>query len=273
MNDPVHPLRTVVVGAGRAGGSFQRALTSRGWPVELIHHGQLDSMEEVRVPQKPQQQGRFSITTGGSTSAELVLLCVPDAAVASCAALLSESEERVVAHCAGSLGLGVLGDHPRVASVHPLVSLPDPEVGAERLVGAWFAVSGDAAARKVVLALGGTPVSVPPDKRAAYHAAAAVASNHLVALLAEVERIAAVAGVPLEAYLDLVRGTVDNVADLGVRRALTGPASRGDWDTVRAHLGAIGVTERDQYLAGLAATARLAGREVPWEVLGDEPSC
>lgn len=260
MIESGHPLRTVVVGAGRAGGSFQRALTGRGWPVGLVHHRELDSIEEAIAPESP---GRGSAAAGGFGAPELVLLCVPDAAVAHCATLLPQSEERVVAHCAGSLGLEVLGDHRRVASIHPLVSLPDPEVGAERLVGAWFAVSGDDAVREVVVALHGRSVSVPPGKRAAYHAAATVASNHLVALLAQVERIAAGAGVPLEAYLDLVRGTVDNVAGLGVSEALTGPAARGDWDTVQAHLDAIGPTERDQYLAGLTATARLAGREVP----------
>jgi predicted short-subunit dehydrogenase-like oxidoreductase (DUF2520 family) len=224
-------------------------------------------MEEALVPDRG-----ASVSSIGdeSCSPDLVLLCVPDAHVARCAALLPRREERVVAHCAGSLELDVLGDHPRVASVHPLVSLPDADMGAERLVGAWFAVSGDDAVREVVLALQGTPVSVLPGKRAAYHAAAAVASNHLVALLAEVERIAAVAGVPLQAYLDLVKGTVENVADLGVNRALTGPVVRGDWDTVRAHLDAVGPTERDQYLAGLAAIAAMTGRELPWAVLARE---
>jgi predicted short-subunit dehydrogenase-like oxidoreductase (DUF2520 family) len=237
----------------------------------LVHHSQLGSIDEALVPE---QQGSVSATGDGplSLSPELVLLCVPDAEVAGCAALLPKREEWVVAHCAGSLELEVLGDHHRVASVHPLVSLPDPDVGAQRLVGAWFAVSGDDAASEVVQALQGTPVSVRPGKRAAYHAAASVASNHLVALLAEVERIAAVAGVPLEAYLDLVRGTVDNVAELGVSRALTGPVARGDWDTVRAHLDAIGLPERDQYVAGLAAIAAMTERELPWGTLLGDPN-
>lgn len=268
MNGSGRPLRTVVVGAGRAGGSFLRALTQVGWPVEVIHHHQLASMDED--PRASARRGPASLLPVGPGSVELVLLCVPDSAVQRCAEALPRSDAWVVAHCAGSLGLDVLGEHPRVASVHPLVSLPDAEVGAERLVGAWFAVSGDGAVGEVVAALRGTPVSVEPGRRAAYHAAAAVASNHLVALLAEVERIAAGAGVPLDAYLGLVRGTVDNVVDLGVHGALTGPAARGDWRTVRAHLDAIGPNERDEYLAGLVATARLAGREVPWRMLFEE---
>lgn len=268
MTGSARPLRTLVVGAGRAGGSFARALTRCGWQVEVVHHDQIDSIDDAWAAA---HRGPVSDLPKTPDPPELVLLCVPDATVRSCAAALPKSDAFVVAHCAGSLGLDVLDGHRRVASVHPLVSLADPEVGAERLVGAWFAVEGDDSVGEVVAALGGRSFPVAPGRRAAYHAAAAVASNHLVALLAEVEAIAAVAGVPLEAYLDLVRGTVDNVENLGVTDSLTGPASRGDWDTVRAHLDAIGPTGRDHYLAGLVATARLAGREVPWAVLlGDE---
>jgi predicted short-subunit dehydrogenase-like oxidoreductase (DUF2520 family) len=93
--------------------------------------------------------------------------------------------------------------------------------------------------------------------RAAYHAAAAIASNHLVALLGQVERVAASAGVPLEAYLDLVRVTLDNVAELGPAAALTGPVARGDWDTVERHRAALDPAELAAYDAMVAAARRL----------------
>jgi predicted short-subunit dehydrogenase-like oxidoreductase (DUF2520 family) len=84
-----------------------------------------------------------------------------------------------------------------------------------------------------------------------------MASNQLVALLGAVERVAASAGVPLDAFLDLVRGTVDNVAVLGPAGALTGPVARGDWDTVRGHLEAIPFDERPTYEALSAAALQL----------------
>ena len=154
-------------------------------------------------------------------------------------------EGTVVAHLAGSLGLDVLAPHPRRAALHPLVSLPDAEVGARRLrAGAWFAVAGDppgslALMEALVADLGGRSFTVADADRAAYHAAAAIASNHLVALLGQVERVAAGAGVPLEAYLDLVRATLDNVAEMGPAAALTGPVARGDWATVERHRAAL----------------------------------
>jgi len=235
--------RVRIVGAGRAGGSFRTALSGAGWAVDVWP--------------------RDAAPTAAAAGVDLLLVCVPDAAVAAVAGAVDPVPDTVVAHCAGSLGLDVLGGHHRVGSVHPLVALPSPDLGAARLVGAWFGVAGDPLVRDVVGALDGHPVEVPDADRALYHAAAVVASNHLVALLGQVERIAAGAGVPLAAYLDLVRGTVDNVAVLGPRVALTGPVARGDWDTVARHLAVLPADERAAYEALADEAARLAGRSRP----------
>jgi predicted short-subunit dehydrogenase-like oxidoreductase (DUF2520 family) len=143
--------------------------------------------------------------------------------------------------------------------VHPLVSLPEPALGAQRLVGAWYAVAGDPIARDVVTALSGTAVEVGDAARTRYHAAAVIASNHLVALMGQVERVAGDVGVPLEAFLALARGSLDNVAALGPADALTGPVARGDLATVRAHLEALAPEEREAYRALAAQAGRLVG--------------
>ena len=237
------PQRVRIVGAGRAGRSFATALGDRGWHVDLV--------------------GRDADPAGLAQGVDLVLLCVPDAQVAAVAASIEPVEGTVVAHCAGSLGLDVLDPHPDRATLHPLVSLPSPELGAARLRGAWFGISGDPIAARVVESLGGRAVEVADEDRAAYHAAAVVASNHLVALLGQVERIASDVGVPLEAFLALASGSLDNVAALGPSAGLTGPVARGDWATVRRHLDAIAPAERGAYLEMVRAAAALAGRDVP----------
>jgi predicted short-subunit dehydrogenase-like oxidoreductase (DUF2520 family) len=99
--------------------------------------------------------------------------------------------------------------------------------------------------------------------RARYHAAAVIASNHMVALMGQVERMAAELGVPSEAFLDLAAASLENVAALGPTAALTGPVARGDWDTVRHHLGVLHPAERPAYLALAAEAARLAARDLP----------
>src|SRR4029077_15234308 len=103
-------------------------------------------------------------------------IATPGAAVADVAAAVTPSPTTVLAHLAGSLGLDVLASHPRRAALHPLVALPSAELGADRLHGAWFALAGDALARDVVAALDGHAIDVRDEDRAAYHAAACIAS-------------------------------------------------------------------------------------------------
>ena len=142
--------------------------------------------------------------------------------------------------------------------MHPLVSLPSPDLGAERLRGAWFAVAGDPGVDSLVKALGGRSFPIDDDSRPLYHAAAVISSNHLVALLGQAERVAAVAGVPLEVMLDLARDTLDNVRRLGPAAALTGPAARGDDATIARHLKALPAEERAAYEALVHEARRLA---------------
>lgn len=228
--------RLRVIGPGRAGRSLASALNRAGWQVV----GLLGSGDDPR---------------GAADGADLVLITTPDAVIAEVAAGIEPSDRAVVAHAAGSLGLDVLEQHPRRAAVHPLVALPDPERGADRLVGAWFAIAGDPLVQRVAADLGGRWFEVADADRAAYHAAAVVASNHLVALMGQVHRIAGGIGVPGEAYLHLAAGALQNVAEVGPAAALTGPVARGDWETVARHLAAIDPSERAAYLA-LAAEAR-----------------
>ena len=185
------------------------------------------------------------------------MIATPDAAVAEVAAAVAPVDSTVVAHLAGSLGLDVLAGHVRRASIHPLVALPDPDVGAERLRGAWFALAGDRFVRTVVEALAGQWFTVADEDRAAYHAAACIASNHLVAVLGQAERVAASAGVPREVLVDLVRATVENVASLGPARALTGPAARGDLETLDRHRAVLDPSELQAYDAMVDLARRL----------------
>ncbi len=230
-------MEITVVGAGRAGTAFSLALTRAGHRVRLVHHDEL----------------------ADALPAELVLLCVPDGALAEVAAALPVGAH-VVAHVAGSRGLEELAPHARRALLHPLAALPEAEVGAARLVGARYSVAGDEAARALVESLAGTVVAVEPSRRAAYHAAAAVAANHTVALLGHVEALARAAGLELADYLGLVAQAVEDVATLGVDRALTGPASRNDVATIDKHLEAIPAGERATYVALARAAFDIAER-------------
>jgi predicted short-subunit dehydrogenase-like oxidoreductase (DUF2520 family) len=193
---------------------------------------------------------------------ELVLLCVPDRAIADVAASIPIGPW--IAHVSGATPLDALAPHTRRFGLHPLQSF-SKERGAEQLDGVWGAVSAEtdearAVARWLAEMLGLRPFDLEDDRRAAYHAGAAMASNYLVTLRAAAQSLLEAAGAPPEALDPLIRGVMDTGFEL------TGPIARGDWETVERHLAVIRAERpelEELYLVLAEATARLAGRELP----------
>jgi predicted short-subunit dehydrogenase-like oxidoreductase (DUF2520 family) len=195
-------------------------------------------------------------------AAELVVLCVPDGAIAEVATRVELGPW--VAHVSGATPLAALDPHTRRFGLHPLQSFSKAR-GPEQLDGAWAAVTAETVeAREVGLwlaeTLGLTPFALDDALRAPYHAGAAFASNYLVTLRALAGSLLEAAGAPPEALEPLMRGVIDGGFEL------TGPIARGDWETVERHLEAIREHRpelEELYLALAEATASLAGRALP----------
>jgi predicted short-subunit dehydrogenase-like oxidoreductase (DUF2520 family) len=246
-----------VIGPGRAGQSLAAALDScAGFETKGVL-GRGDRLEDA------------------ASGVDLLVIATPDSQVAPVASSVVPVDSAVVIHLSGSLGLDVLAPHLRTGSVHPLVPLPDPQRGAERLQsGVTFAVAGDPLTETLVGALGGRAARVDDRDRDAYHAAAAIAANHMVALIGQVERVAAAAGLPLDAFSDLMHAALDDALSLGPRRALTGPAARGDLETVERHRKALASlpahrSELAAYDAMVVLARRLAMGMEPEQGSGD----
>ncbi len=209
-----------VIGAGRLGTAIAAALANAAADTRLEVDGPL---------------GRGAAPTG----VDAVLLCVPDGEIASAAALVPQGP--AVGHCSGATGLEPLAIHTDAFSLHPLMTVTS--AGAH-FAGAGAAVAGStdhalSIARSLAAALGMHPFTLADEDRAAYHGAASIASNFLVTLEAAAERLAATAGVDRELLVPLVRATVENWAELGAERALTGPVARGDDVTVTRQRAAV----------------------------------
>jgi predicted short-subunit dehydrogenase-like oxidoreductase (DUF2520 family) len=207
--------RLAIVGRGRLGAALAGALGATGF--ELL--------------------GPFGRGYDGA-GADAVLLCVPDNAIAAAARLIAPGPP--VGHCSGATGLEALAPH-EAFSMHPLMTVTAQ--GAQ-FAGAGAAIAGStpralALAGALTQALGMRAIEIADSDRAAYHAAASIASNFLITLEAAAERIGAGAGVDRELLVPLVRATVENWAALGPERALTGPVARGDQQTVASQRAAI----------------------------------
>ena len=226
---PAH-LPIVIVGRGRVGGAVHRAAEGAGLDSTWAGRDDLDD---------------------AARGAAVALLCVPDAeiAAASAAVVAAAPEIRFVGHTSGATGLIELGAATsagaRAFSLHPLQTVPDESA---ELVGCPAAIAGADAeaqelARDLAERLGMRPFEVTEESRAAYHAAASIASNFLVALEASAVELLDAAGVadPEEArelLAPLVLRSAANWAERGPA-ALTGPIARGDEETVERHLAAI----------------------------------
>ena len=168
--------------------------------------------------------------------AELVLLCVPDAALRDVARDLVPGPGWI-AHVSGGTPLGALDPHERRFGLHPLQTFTRAR-GPEQLDGAFAAVTAEtpeARERGFELArlLGLKPFELADDARPLYHAGAAIASNYLVTLHRVASELFRSAGAPPEALVPLMQRTIENGFEL------TGPIERGDWETVEAHREAI----------------------------------
>ena len=253
-----------LIGPGRAGATIALALVERGYRATAVAGRAPDASSTVAtaacLDAKP------ALVSKAGSRADIVIIATPDAAIEGTAVAVAPSLRRgaLVVHLAGSHGLDAfvplleLRPDVRVGALHPLQSMPSVSLGLDRLPGSWAAIAGDPQVGELAAALELRTFVVPDGERARYHATAVVASNHLVALLGQVERLATSAGVPFEAFAPLAEASMANVFDLGARAALTGPVARGDLATVAAHLRELPPSERDVYRALAREAARLA---------------
>jgi predicted short-subunit dehydrogenase-like oxidoreductase (DUF2520 family) len=244
MTPSINSIETVgVVGPGRVGTALASALREAGLQVE----GPL---------------GRGEVPSG----CDAIVLCVPDAEIPAAARTVAGSAP-LVGHTSGATPLSALTPAKAASfGLHPLqtfaggaagqeADLGDgagrPTSGLAAFAGAGCAIAGSsdealAFAAELARTLGMTPFEIDDDGRAAYHAAASLSSNFIVTLQAAAERVAKGAGLqPEEArrlLVPLLRRQLDNLAELGPERALTGPVARGDEATVEAQRRAIAET-------------------------------
>jgi predicted short-subunit dehydrogenase-like oxidoreductase (DUF2520 family) len=251
--DPSHDTlprpRVGVVGAGRLGTALAAALDRAGYPVEG-------------------PAGRGEVPAG----CDAIVLCVPDAEIPAAAATVGGAAP-LVGHTSGATPIAALEAAAGRFGLHPLQTFAEG-AGPDAFAGAGCAIAGDSAealafAARLARDLGMTPFEIAEEGRAAYHAAASIASNFLIALEAAAERVAGAAGLePAEAralLAPLVQRTVEQWAAAGPERALTGPVARGDHATVAAQREAVAAAAPElipMFDELVERTRELAAREV-----------
>ena len=270
-----------IIGAGRLGTALAIALARRGYPIEAV------------VARRPAHARRAAELTGTHPLAlsgaqldrlppsDLLIITTPDDAIAATAAQLAASiklnrRAPTALHASGALSSEVLEALRDVGfclgSMHPLVSISDPISGAESLSSAFYCVEGEPKAVRVahslVRDLGGQSFSLKARDKALYHAAAVMASGHMVALFDIATEMLMRCGLTAKraraVLMPLTRSTLENLARREPASALTGTFVRADIATVGRHLEALGLDDLRDALAAYVLLGRrslqLAGR-------------
>ena len=247
-----------IIGAGRLGTALALALATRGYPIRAL-------------AARRQSHARKSISLAGLPSptlalgadqleqlppSDLVLITTPDDVIADIARNFAKlrrgaRHRATFLHTSGALSSAVLSPLAKAGfhtgSMHPLVSISLPKAGAGALHGAFYCVEGDSVAlrfaKMIVRDLNGTAFTIKRESKALYHAAAVMASPHLVALFDLATELLAGCGLSRKAarqvLLPLLESTVNNLKASPPQKALTGTFARGDVATVKRHLEAL----------------------------------
>jgi predicted short-subunit dehydrogenase-like oxidoreductase (DUF2520 family) len=240
-----------IIGAGVVGTALAARLVRAGVPVAGLHGRQ------VALAEAASALSGVLASTGEIpailSESDVVIISVRDQRIPEVAERLVREQrlrkEQVLLHTSGSIAaaqvLASARPHVRaVGTLHPLVSFADPRVAIEALESVVFGIEGDepakAVARRLVRALGGRAVFLDADSLPLYHVGAVIAANYVVALADLAQGLLVKAGVPKEdalpALIPLLSSVVQNLSQVGLPGALTGPVERGDVSSVEQHL-------------------------------------
>jgi predicted short-subunit dehydrogenase-like oxidoreductase (DUF2520 family) len=266
--------RIGVIGAGRLGSSLAIALKSIGYEISVV-----SSRREDHRSWLSQRLPGVATTADPQTvadAADIVVIATSDGAIGSVCESVEWRAGQAVVHLSGALPVETLHHASEcgavIGGIHPLQTFPSPEA-SNAFSGITFAVESPnsnlaAWLNSVAKDLGGNPILITADQRAAYHTAAVMACGLLASLTGLAAEVWASRGgvsraEAVAALIPLVKTTANWMGQNGLPQALTGPYVRGDITTVRAHVAASsGVSE--EHGAAYAALA-LAGLHIAGE--------
>jgi predicted short-subunit dehydrogenase-like oxidoreductase (DUF2520 family) len=234
------------IGAGTTGTALASRLDQQGFIIRAVASRSLASaqrlagrMENCKVYNNPQEV---------ADNSQLIFITTPDDIIRSVAESIKWHDKHYVVHCSGAHTLDVLdkarADGAVTGGFHPLQTFADMEQAFNNLPGSTFALEATdpllTILKEMAISLKGDWVLLKSEDKALYHAAAVFACNYLVTLVKLSTDLWSDFGIPKEqairAMLPLLKGTLQNVQNIGLPNCLTGPIARGDLGTIEKHL-------------------------------------
>lgn len=237
------------IGAGTVGTALAVRLAEKGYAVVAVASRTRRSAE--RLAAQVRGCAVYDTAQQAADAAEMLFITTSDDAIALVARQVQWRPGHKVVHCSGADSVNILDSAARagaqVGGFHPLQTFASVAYAIENIPGSTFAVEAEepllGELQQMALDLGGRWVRINAADKVLYHAAAVMACNYLVTLVKLATDLWQTFGVPPEeatrALLPLVRGTINNLENVGLPNCLTGPVARGDAGTVAKHLAAL----------------------------------
>ncbi len=242
-------LKIGFIGAGTVGTALAVSLSQKGNRVIAVSSRTLSSAQ--RLAQLICNCQVYPAAQGVADAAELVFITTPDDVIAKVASEIKWHKEQDVLHCSGAHSIDILEPAKRlganVGSFHPLQTFAGVNEAIKNLPGSTFALEAEepllSRLKELASILNGKWAELRPGDKVLYHASAVFVSNYLVTLVKLALDLWQGFGVPGEeatkALLPLLKGTVNNIENIGLPNCLTGPIARGDLGTISKHLNAL----------------------------------
>ncbi len=242
-------LKLGFIGAGTVGTALAVRLSRKGYPIAAVTSRSPSSCQ--RLIEATGNGVIYASSQGVADSADFIFITTPDDAIPVVVNQTRWHQGQYVVHCSGADSLDVLEPArivgAKVGSFHPLQTFASIQKAIDNLPGSTFALEAEESLleilKEMALSLNGRWIKLGAGDKAAYHAAAVMTSNYLVTLIKMATDLWGSFGIPreqaLQALLPLLKGTVNNLENLGLPNALTGPIARGDIGTVQIHLKAL----------------------------------
>lgn len=242
-------LKIGIIGAGTVGTALAVRLSRKGYPVAAVASRTRASAENLA-----RAIGSGTVYDNGqgvADNADVVFVTTPDGAIGQVAAQFRWRAGQAVVHCSGADTTAVLAPVKaaggRVGVFHPLQTFASVKQAIENIPGSTFAIEAEepllSELKQMAAALEGRAIEIKASDKVLYHAAAVFASNYLVTLVKLATDLWQVFGISTKeattALLPLIRGTLNNIENVGIPDCLTGPIARGDGGTVAKHLEAL----------------------------------
>ncbi len=239
-------LKIGIIGAGTVGTALAVRLSRKGYRIASVTSRSPSSA--LRLTQMAGSGKVYDTPQAVADHADFVFITTPDDAIPTVVNQVAWHHGQYVVHCSGADSLDVLEPAriigAQVGSFHPLQTFASIQKAIDNLPGSTFALEAEGSLLDILKSMAedleGHWIKLGAGDKAAYHTAAVMTSNYLVTLVKLATDLWGSFGIPrdqaIQALLPLLKGTINNIENLSVPNALTGPIARGDVGTVQIHL-------------------------------------